>query len=122
MSDFTLKQAADLPKNPLPIVSIGMGSIVEDAHYPAYKIAGFDVVGGYDANPQQARKMQQKFGVPVLYESVQEAIESAPSNAVFDVGVPGKVILSVLKDIPNGRRWIFTARGSRKPSSEQWRA
>jgi predicted dehydrogenase len=55
---MAVKQAADLPTNPLPIVSIGMGGIVHDAHYPAYQIAGFDVVGGFDINTQLARQMQ----------------------------------------------------------------
>ena len=48
MPSFSYRQAAELPGAPRPIVSIGMGGIVHDAHYPAYKIAGFDVVGGFD--------------------------------------------------------------------------
>lgn len=103
MADFTIKSQADLPAQPLPIVSIGMGGIVHDAHYPAYKIAGLPVVGGYDVDRQQALKMQQKFGVPTLYDSLAAAFEQAPANAVFDVAVPGSRIIPILEQMPPNR-------------------
>lgn len=96
-----LKQRATLPQNPRPIVSIGMGGIVENAHYPAYKIAGFDVVAGYDLNYDRARKIATQFGVPQVYGSLDELIEHAPDNAVFDLAVPGKAILDILSAIPD---------------------
>jgi predicted dehydrogenase len=102
-SDFSLKQTVDLPQKPLPIVSIGMGGIVHDSHYPAYRKAGFKVVGGYDVNSEQARQMQQKFAVPVIYESLRQAIEDSPIDAVFDLAVPGNLTLSILEQIPAGR-------------------
>ena len=37
MPAFDLRQTANLPASPLPIVSIGLGGIVEAAHYPAYQ-------------------------------------------------------------------------------------
>ncbi|HEX2618639.1 MAG TPA: Gfo/Idh/MocA family oxidoreductase, partial [Phototrophicaceae bacterium] len=103
MPAFTVVEKAELPKTPLPIVSIGMGGIVHDAHYPAYKIAGLPVVGGYDTSAERARTMQQKFDVPTLYDSLEAAFEQAPSNAVFDVAVPGYAILDVLKLMPANR-------------------
>jgi predicted dehydrogenase len=103
MTNFVVQQKAELPRNPLPIVSIGVGGIVHDAHYPAYKIAGFEVVGAYDHNPQQAQMMREKFNIPRVYSTLQEAFEQSPSNAVFDVAVPGFAILDVLPQIPDGR-------------------
>jgi predicted dehydrogenase len=103
MTGFTLEQRVTLPTHPLPIVSIGMGGIVHDAHYPAYQKAGFSVVGGYDVNTEQARKLQQQFGVPTLYESLDAAIEQAPANAVFDVAVPGNAIMGILSRLPDNR-------------------
>ncbi|MBX3064697.1 MAG: Gfo/Idh/MocA family oxidoreductase [Anaerolineae bacterium] len=103
MSDLNLKQTAELPSTPLPIVSIGMGGIVDASHYPAYQIAGFPIVGGYDLNPQQAQKMAQKYNVPQIYSSVSEAIANAPANAIFDLAVPGKAVLDILAQIPAGR-------------------
>lgn len=96
-----LKQAAELPKNPRPIVSIGMGGIVENAHYPAYQIAGFEVVAGYDLNPERAQQMAQQFNVPKVYTSLDDLIANSPDNAVFDLAVPGKAILDILSALPN---------------------
>ncbi len=98
-----VKQQATLPAQPLPIVSIGLGGIVHDAHYPAYQSAGFQVAGGYDPNPDRARMMRDKFSLPTLYESLEQAVAQAPANAVFDVAVPGRAVLSVLEKIPDGR-------------------
>jgi predicted dehydrogenase len=44
-----------LPKNKRPIIIIGAGSIVNDAHLPAYKIASFEVAGIFDINNERAK-------------------------------------------------------------------
>ena len=103
MPNFEYRQSAILPADPLPIVSIGLGGIVNDAHYPAYSIAGFDVIGGFDINAERAATMQEKFGIPLLYDSLSQAIGRAPDNAVFDVAVPGSAIADILRGIPAGR-------------------
>src|SRR5689334_9584009 len=107
MTDFAFQQKAELPHNPLPIVSIGVGGIVHDAQYPAYQIAGFEVVGAYDRNDEQARAMQEKFNIPRLYSTIEAAIVESPENAVFDVAVPGFAILDVIQHIPDGRAVLF---------------
>lgn len=99
--NFTPKQAVELPKNPPPIVSIGLGGIVHDAHYPAYKLAGFTVAGGFDLNPQRAAMMKEKFDLPTIYESLEQAVTEAPPNAMFDVAVPGSAIPHVLNHLPD---------------------
>lgn len=103
MPALDLRQKAILPVAPLPIVSIGLGGIVHDAHYPAYNIAGFDVVGGFDINSERATMMQARFGLPRIYGSLAEAIDAAPDNAVFDIAVPGSAIAEILREIPRGR-------------------
>ncbi|MCY3573759.1 MAG: Gfo/Idh/MocA family oxidoreductase [Chloroflexi bacterium] len=103
MPSFALRQSVSLPSQPRPIVSIGMGGIVHDAHYPAYKIAGFSVAGGFDIDSQRARMMADKFAVPRLYDSLAEAVRSAPADAVFDVAVPGSAIPEILAQVPKGR-------------------
>ncbi|MCY3867275.1 MAG: Gfo/Idh/MocA family oxidoreductase [Chloroflexi bacterium] len=103
MPEFELRQTAILPANPPPIVSIGLGGIVHDAHYPAYKTAGFDVVGGFDINVERAAMMRDKFGIPRLYDSLSQTIGQAPATAVFDIAVPGSAIAEILREIPRGR-------------------
>jgi predicted dehydrogenase len=103
MSEPMIVQKATLPNTPRPIVSIGAGGIVHDAHYPAYQKAGFPVAGLFDLNPARAQMMAAKFKVPHIYASIAEAAKQAPSDAVFDVAVPAGNILSVLRELPNGR-------------------
>jgi predicted dehydrogenase len=102
MSQLELKQAATLPETPRPIVSIGLGGIVHDAHYPAYKLVGFEVVGGFDLSADRAAMMKEKFNIPTLYDSLEGAVAAAPQNAVFDVAVPGDVITDILPLLPEG--------------------
>ena len=103
MPAFHFRQSALLPVDPPPIVSIGLGGIVHDAHYPAYNIAGFDVVGGFDIDAERAAMMQEKFSIPRLYDSLTQAIDEAPDNAVFDVAVPGSAIADILRQLRRGR-------------------
>ncbi len=107
MPDFDYRQTAALPAKPLPIVSIGLGGIVHDAHYPAYRIAGFDVVGGFDINSERATMMREKFGIPILYDSLAQAVAAAPENAVFDIAVPGGAVADILRRIPRGRALLI---------------
>lgn len=86
----------------LPIVSIGAGGIVNDSHYPAYKLAGFEVAGVYDLNPDRARMMAKKFGVPVVCETIEDAVKLGQERgAVYDVAVPASAVLSILKQLPD---------------------
>ncbi len=103
MPDFDYRQTATLPAEARPIVSIGLGGIVHDAHYPAYRIAGFNVVGGFDIDRERADMMREKFGIPVLYDSLAQAVAQAPENAVFDIAVPGGAVADILRQIPRGR-------------------
>lgn len=102
-----IRQTAILPAKPLPIVSIGLGGIVHDAHYPAYQIAGFEVVGGFDIDSERAAMMADTFGIPQLYGSLTEAITQAPPDAVFDIAVPGSAIAEILHEIPRGRATLI---------------
>lgn len=91
-----------LPKNKRPIVIIGAGSIVNDAHLPAYKIASFDVAGIFDINLERAKTIAQKFDIPVVYKSLEQLVEQAPKNAVFDMALPASEIISSLLKLPEG--------------------
>jgi predicted dehydrogenase len=102
MTSFEIKQSVVLPSNPPPIMSIGLGGIVHDAHYPAYKIAGFNVIGGYDLDPNRAKMMKDKFSIPTIYSSIKELVKDAPHDVIYDVAVPGNAVLDVLRQLPDG--------------------
>lgn len=103
MTPYTIAQTATLPKQPRPIVSIGGGGIVHDAHYPAYRKAGFPVVGIFDIKPERAQLMAETFSVPTVYPSLAAAATNAPPEAIFDVAVPAGHIVEVLRQLPDGR-------------------
>lgn len=93
----------EIPKVKRPIVSIGAGGIVSDCHYPAYKLAQFDVIGVYDLKPQRAHEMADKFCVPNVCETLDELVELAvANNAIYDVAVPASAIVETLNIIPDG--------------------
>lgn len=93
---------APRPKVARPIVMIGSGGIVQDAHLPAYRKAGFAVAALVDVNREKAEGLAKQFGIPFATTSIAEAIKHAPADAVFDVAVPAKVISSILPQLPDG--------------------
>ncbi|MCL5004978.1 MAG: Gfo/Idh/MocA family oxidoreductase [Acidobacteria bacterium] len=103
MPEFQLNQKPYLPEVSRPIVIIGAGGIVHDAHLPAYRKAGFRVVGIYDLNPGCARSLSTEFGIERVFPSLQSAANEAPAGAVFDVAVPASAIMEVLPHLPGGR-------------------
>ncbi len=93
---------APRPKVARPIVMIGSGGIVHDAHLPAYRKAGFPVVALVDVNREKAEGLAKEFGIPFATASIAEAVKYAPADAVFDVAVPAKIIPSILPQLPDG--------------------
>jgi predicted dehydrogenase len=90
------------PSSPRPIVILGSGGIVHDAHLPAYKKAGFPVIALADVTQGVAAALAAQYAIPHAYESVQEAIAKAPKDAIFDVAVPAAQLLNVLPLLPEG--------------------
>lgn len=99
-----LRQQVELPKNPLPIVIIGAGGIVKDAHLPAYTIANFKVKGIYDKVRTKAEALRDEFDtVEKVYDTLEELIEDgAEHKAVFDVALPANLHAEILEQLPDG--------------------
>jgi predicted dehydrogenase len=93
---------APKPKSARPIVMIGSGGIVRDAHLPAYRKAGFPVAAIVDVSREKAETLAKEFAIPFASASIAEAVLYAPKDAVFDVAVPAKAIPGVLTQLPNG--------------------
>jgi len=91
-----------MPGKPRPIVLIGAGGIVNDAHLPAYRKAGFPVAGIFDLDASRAETTARAFGVPAVYPSLDSAVARAPKGAVFDVAVPASAIADILPRLPDG--------------------
>jgi predicted dehydrogenase len=95
-----LRQSWPRPSAPKPIVVIGAGSIVRDAHLPVYKRLGFPVAGIFDLDPKASRERAAAFAIPRVFESLDEA--AAMRDAIFDVAIPPQNIASVLERLPSG--------------------
>jgi predicted dehydrogenase len=102
MSPLSFVTRPSMPENPRPIVVVGAGGIVNDAHLPAYRKAGFAVAGITDLDLSRAERTAGVFEIPKVYKTVDEAAGSAPREAVFDVAVPAGAILNVLPHLPDG--------------------
>jgi predicted dehydrogenase len=84
-----------------PIVIIGGGGIVRDAHLPAYRQGGLQAVAIVDRDPAQAKKTAESFGIPWSGSSIPEVLKRTSSHVIFDVAVPAHAILSVLEQLPD---------------------
>jgi predicted dehydrogenase len=96
------ESVAPKPVVALPIVVIGAGGIVHDAHLPAYRKAGFPVAALVDVNREKAEALAKEFAIPFCGSSIAEAVRFAPKDAVFDVAVPAGRLLDVLPQLPDG--------------------
>ena len=66
MIDFKLKNKWDIPSQSLPIIFIGAGGIIRNAHIPAYKKLNLNIAGVYDLNPETAKTLAKDFNISEL--------------------------------------------------------
>ena len=95
----SLPQSWPLPRKQHAIDIIAAGGIVRDAHLPAYRKAGFPMAGIYDPDPEQAHARAREFGIPRVYESLEEAVSQ---ENVIDLATPPEAHLEVQQKIPQG--------------------
>ena len=89
-----------LPQTALPIIIIGAGGIVKDAHLPAYRKAGFHVHGIVNRTKAKAEALAVEFGIPHVYDTVEDAVAQAPENAVYDVTIMPNKFIETLEALP----------------------
>ena len=82
---------------PKPIVIFGAGSIVTDAHLPAYANAGYRVAGLYDPDLDKARALAKTHGF-TAYDTPEAA--AAAGDVVFDLATPPDAIAGILRMLP----------------------
>ncbi|WP_319411628.1 Gfo/Idh/MocA family oxidoreductase [uncultured Cohaesibacter sp.] len=89
------------PANPRPIVSIGTGGIVTDAHLPAYRMAGYKVAGCFDLNGAKAAQVAKDWGIERSFDKLDELIAfGEEQGAIFDVAVPASEIAGIIRQLP----------------------
>ncbi|WP_047457215.1 Gfo/Idh/MocA family protein [Rhizobium rhizogenes] len=95
----SLRQWWPKPSVPRSIVIFGAGSIVGDAHLPAYKKGGFPVVGLYDPNAEKAQALADQWGIHAF---TTEAEALAVEGAIFDLATPPVAHAAILAKLPHG--------------------
>src|SRR5262245_40279842 len=90
----------ELPRSHRPIVIIGCGGIVRDAHLPAYELAGFPVAGVFDTDHAKSKSLAEQFDLRTV-DSVA-ALTKLEQSPIYDIAVPASAIPLVLDQIPNG--------------------
>lgn len=88
------------PGTTRPIVIVGAGGIVRDAHLPAYRGAGFPVHALVDPDRSRAEELAHRYGVPHVFADVRDARASAPEEAVWDVAVPPQRYPELMRLLP----------------------
>ena len=91
-------QTWPMPSKRNPIIIIGTGGIVKDAHLPAYKKAGFEVAGLYDVDKEKAEVLAKDFEINKIYNSLEEAFEN--KDCIFDLALPPANLLEVVEKLP----------------------
>lgn len=100
-----LRQTLPLPKTSLPVVIFGAGSIVKDAHLPAYRRLGFSVAGIYDPDQAKAAALAAEHGTTALAGMAEATAHG--TGAVYDIAVPPEVIPEILAALPEGATVII---------------
>ena len=88
-------------ENQRPILIIGAGGIVRDAHLPAYKKAGFSIFGIVDIVKDRADMLAKQYQIPNVFSNVSEAVTQAPANTVYDMALNPDQQLGILKMLPD---------------------
>jgi predicted dehydrogenase len=89
------------PTDPLPIVVIGTGDIVNDAHLPAYRKAGFEVIGVFDIDTDRAVAMARNWDIEHVYAGLAEAAARG-TGVIYDIATPPAATLEILSGLPDG--------------------
>ncbi len=94
----TLKQDWTPPRTRRPIVIFGAGSIVRDAHLPAWAAGGYEVAGITDPDHAKAEALAAEYATRAL--TAAEAL--AVPDAVFDLATPPDAHAGILERLPEG--------------------
>jgi predicted dehydrogenase len=91
-----------LPRGNYPIIIIGAGGIVHDAHLPAYMKAGFNVIGILNRTRKKAETLAAQFNIPNVYANVADAVTNASPETVYDITIMPEQFIETLEQLPDG--------------------
>jgi predicted dehydrogenase len=95
---------------------VGAGGIVNYAHLPAYRKAGFKVVGIVDRNCEQAERTAKEHGIPKVYATVGELLGDSGVEVV-DVAVYPKEQAAIVEQATAAGKHLLC----QKPFADEYR-
>ncbi|MFB6120826.1 MAG: Gfo/Idh/MocA family protein [Halobacteriaceae archaeon] len=99
--------AAEYDDHGRGIAVVGAGAIVEAAHLPAYRRAGFDVRGVMDADPERAATVADDADRSLsVYEDL-DAVLDDPAVDVVDVAVPPQYQYDIVERVVESGRHVL---------------
>jgi len=118
MSDASLlwEYRPKLPQDlTMGIGIVGAGDIVRSAHLPAYRIAGFRIIGIYDTDRAKAEALARDFGIETVFESLEQ-LAAHPDVRIADIAVPAKYQAGVVKVLAGAGKHLLC----QKPLAEKY--
>jgi predicted dehydrogenase len=87
---------------PLPIVLVGAGGIVRNAHLPAYRKGGLPVAAIVDRELGRAQELAAECGIAISGATLSSVLPRLDAPLIFDIAVPAAAVLDVLRTLPEG--------------------
>ncbi len=83
-----------------PIVIIGAGGIVRDAHLPAYRKGGFAVAALVNRTLVRAERLAADFSIDQCFDSVEAAVRIFGNDVVYDLALMPEQYPAALRALP----------------------
>lgn len=107
-----------LPRNrEMGIGFVGAGEIVRGCHLPAYRMAGFRVIGIYDRDRAKAEALAREFDIGTVFDSVEQ-LASHPDVEIADIAVPAQYQVEIVRQLAPYRLHLLC----QKPLAEDYAA
>lgn len=97
------------------IAFVGTGGIVQYAHIPAYRKAGFNIVGCYDLNADTARRVAAENNIPNVYDTLDELLAD-PTVEIVDIAVMPWSQLEIVEKVAAAKKHMLC----QKPLSQNF--
>lgn len=95
---------------------VGAGAIVDAAHLPGYRKAGFRTVGIYDRDSPRAKTLASKFSIPKVYGNLNELLHD-PEVEIVDIAVPPAFQDGIVREAIQAGKHLLC----QKPLSDNYR-
>lgn len=85
---------------------VGAGEIVSEAHLPAYRMAGFNVIGITNRTKSKAEAVANMYNIPKVYDSIEELIHD-PEVEIIDIALTADLQPDVVKMAAAARKHVL---------------